>query len=82
MHKLLSFVSGTLLGLGLALILNIGHDLTIDQSAKIAEQGERIQNLENGILRHLCVSAEIGDYVPSEDLILKCKRLAQQEARY
>ena len=82
MHKLLSFVLGTVLGLGLALTVNTLRDVTIDQSAKIAEQGERIQNLENGILRHLCVSAEIGDYVPSEDLILKCKRLAKQEARY
>ena len=82
MHKLLSFVIGTVLGLGLALTVNTLRDVTIDQSAKIAAQGERIQNLENGILRHLCVSAEIGDYVPSEDLILKCKRLAKQEARY
>ena len=82
MHKLISFAIGTVLGLGLALAVNTVHDVTIDQSATIAAQGERIQNLENGILRHLCVSAEIGDYVPSEDLILKCKRLAKQEARY
>ena len=82
MHKLLSFAIGTVLGLGLALTVNTVHDVTIDQSATIAAQGERIQKLEEGILRHLCFSAEIGDYVPSEDLILKCKRLAKQEARY
>ena len=82
MHKLISFVVGGLLGLGLALTVNTVHDVTVDQSATIAAQAERIDNLEAGILRHLCCSSEIGDYVPSEDLILKCKRLAKQEARY
>ena len=72
MHKLLSFVIGTVLGLGLALAVNTVHDVTIDQSETIAAQGERIQKLEEGILRHLCFSAEIGDYVPSDDLAAKC----------
>ncbi len=40
MHKLLSFVIGTVLGLGLALAVNTVHDVTIDQSATIAAQGE------------------------------------------
>ena len=72
MHKLISFAIGTVLGLGLALTVNTVHDVTIDQSATIAAQGERIQKLEEGILRLLCFSAEIGDYAPSEDLVAKC----------
>ena len=72
MHKLLSFAIGTVLGLGLALTVNTLRDVTIDQSAKIAAQGERIQKLEEGILRHLCFSAEIADYVPADDLAPKC----------
>ena len=72
MHKLISFVIGGLLGLGLALTVNTVHDVTVDQSATIAAQAERIDKLEDGIERHLCFSAEIGDYVPSENLIAMC----------
>ena len=72
MHKLISFVVGGLLGLGLALTVNTVHDVTVDQSATIAAQAERIDNLEAGILRHLCVSAEIGAYTPSADLAAQC----------
>ena len=72
MHKLISFVVGGLLGLGLALTVNTVHDVTVDQSATIAAQAERIDNLEAGILRHRCVSAEIGDYTPSADLAAQC----------
>lgn len=72
MHKYISFVIGSLLGLGLALAINTAHDVTIDQSAKIAEQDARIEKLEAGILRHLCFSAEIGDYTPSADLEARC----------
>ena len=72
MHKLISFVVGGLLGLGLALTVNTVHDVTVDHSATIAAQAERIDNLEAGILRHLCVSAEIGDYTPSADLAAQC----------
>ena len=72
MHKLISFVIGGLLGLGLALTVNTVHDVTIDQSATIAEQAERIDKLEDGIERHLCFSAEIGDYTPSADLAARC----------
>ena len=72
MHKLISFVVGGLLGLGLALTVNTVHDVTVDQSATIAAQAERIANLEAGILRHLCVSAEIGDYTPSANLAAQC----------
>ena len=72
MHKLISFVVGGLLGLGLALTVNTVHDVTVDQSATIAAQAERIDNLEAGILRHLCVSAEIGAYTPSADLAARC----------
>ena len=72
MHKLISFVVGGLLGLGLALTVNTVHYVTVDQSATIAAQAERIDNLEAGILRHLCVSAEIGDYTPSADLAAQC----------
>ena len=79
MHKLISFVVGSLLGLGVALTVNTVHDVTVDQSAtiaaqaeRIAAQDERINKLEDGILRHLCVSAEIGDYTPSGDLAAQC----------
>ena len=72
MHKLISFVVGGLLGLGLALTVNTVHDVTVDQSATIAAQAERIDNLEAGILRHLCDSAQIGDYTPSADLAAHC----------
>ena len=72
MHKLISFVIGGLLGLGLALTVNTVHDVTIDQSATIAAQAERIDKLEDGIERHLCFSAEIGDYTPSADLAARC----------
>ncbi len=72
MHKLISFVVGGLLGLGLALTVNTVHDVTVDQSATIAAQAERINKLEDGILRHLCFSAETGDYVPSADLAAQC----------
>ena len=72
MHKLISFVVGGLLGLGLALTVNTVHDVTVDQSATIAAQAERINKLEDGILRHLCFSAETGDYVPSADLAARC----------
>ena len=72
MHKLISFVIGGLLGLGLALTVNTVHDVTIDQSATIAAQAERIDKLEDGIERHLCISAEIGDYTPSADLAARC----------
>ena len=72
MHKLISFVIGGLLGLGLALTVNTVHDVTIDQSATIAAQAERIDKLEDGIERHLCCSAEIGDYTPSADLAARC----------
>ena len=72
MHKLISFVVGGLLGLGLALTVNTVHDVTVDQSATIAAQAERIDNLEDGIERHLCFSAEIGDYTPSADLAARC----------
>ena len=72
MHKLISFVIGGLLGLGLALTVNTVHDVTIDQSATIAAQAERIDKLEDGIERHLCFSAEIGDYPPSADLAARC----------
>ena len=54
MHKLISFVIGGLLGLGLALTVNTVHDVTVDQSATIAAQAERIDKLEDGIERHLC----------------------------
>ena len=74
MHKFISFVVGTLLGLGVALTVNTVHDVTIDQSATIAAQGERIEKLEAGILRHLCFSMENGDYSsPSADLLARCK---------
>ena len=74
MHKYISFIIGGLLGLGLALAVNTAHDVTVDQSAKIAEQGERIEKLEAGILRHLCFSMENGDYSsPSADLLARCK---------
>ncbi len=73
MHKFISFVVGTLLGLGVALTVNTVHDVTIDQSATIAAQGERIEKLEAGILRHLCFSMENGDYSsPSADLAARC----------
>ena len=72
MHKLISFVVGSLLGLGVALTVNTVHDVTVDQSATIAAQAERINKLEDGILRHLCFSAETGDYVPSADLAAQC----------
>ena len=72
MHKLISFVVGGLLGLGLALTVNTVHDVTVDQSAIIAAQAERIDKLEDGIERHLCFSAEIGDYTPSADLAARC----------
>ena len=72
MHKLISFVVGSLLGLGVALTVNTVHDVTVDQSATIAAQAERINKLEDGILRHLCFSAETGDYVPSADLAAHC----------
>lgn len=72
MHKLISFVVGGLLGLGLALTVNTVHDVTVDQSATIAAQAERIDKLEDGIERHLCFSAEIGDYTPSADLAAQC----------
>ena len=72
MHKLISFVVGSLLGLGVALTVNTVHDVTVDQSATIAAQAERINKLEDGILRHLCFSAETGDYVPSADLAARC----------
>jgi|TARA_R100000027_G_C2226862_1_gene87857 hypothetical protein len=72
MHKLISFVIGGLLGLGLALTVNTVHDVTVDQSATIAAQAERIDKLEDGIERHLCFSAEIGDYTPSADLAARC----------
>ena len=72
MHKLISFVVGGLLGLGLALTVNTVHDVTVDQSATIAAQAERIDKLEDGIERHLCISAEIGDYTPSADLAARC----------
>ena len=72
MHKLISFVVGGLLGLGLALTVNTVHDVTVDQSATIAAQAERIDKLEDGIERHLCFSAEIGDYTPSADLAARC----------
>ena len=79
MHKLISFVVGSLLGLGVALTVNTVHDVTVDQSASIAAQAatiaaqaERINKLEDGILRHLCFSAETGDYVPSADLAAQC----------
>ena len=68
MHKLISFVIGGLLGLGLALTVNTVHDVTVDQSATIAAQAERIDKLEDGIERHLCFSPEIRDYIPSADL--------------
>jgi|TARA_R110002110_G_scaffold22013_9_gene86315 G3E family GTPase len=48
MHKAIAFVIGSLLGLGVALVVNMAHDVTIDQSAKIAEQGARIEKLEEG----------------------------------
>ena len=72
MHKLISFVIGGLLGLGLALTVNTVHDVTVDQSATIAAQAERIDKLEDGIERHLCFSAEIGDYTQSADLAARC----------
>ena len=72
MHKLISFVVGGLLGLGLAVTVNTVHDVTVDQSATIAAQAERIDKLEDGIERHLCFSAEIGDYTPSADLAARC----------
>lgn len=72
MHKLISFVVGSLLGLGVALTVNTVHDVTVDQSATIAAQAERIDKLEDGIERHLCFSAEIGDYTPSADLAARC----------
>ena len=72
MHKLISFVVGGLLGLGLALTVNTVHDVTVAQSATIAAQAERIDKLEDGIERHLCFSAEIGDYTPSADLAARC----------
>ena len=72
MHKLISFVVGGLLGLGLALTVNTVRDVTVDQSATIAAQAERIDKLEDGIERHLCFSAEIGDYTPSADLAARC----------
>ena len=72
MHKLISFVVGGLLGLGLALTVNTVHDVTVDHSATIAAQAERIDKLEDGIERHLCFSAEIGDYTPSADLAARC----------
>ena len=72
MHKYISFVIGSLLGLGLALAINTAHDVTIDQSAKIAEQAERINKLENAMERYLCFSAEIGDFTPSADLAARC----------
>ena len=72
MHKLISFVVGGLLGLGLALTVNTVHDVTVDQSATIAAQAERIDKLEDGIERHLCFSAEIGDYTPSADFAARC----------
>ena len=72
MHKLISFVVGGLLGLGLALTVNTVHDVTVDQSATIAAQAERIDKLEDVIERHLCFSAEIGDYTPSADLAARC----------
>ena len=72
MHKLISFVVGGLLGLGLALTVNTVHDVTVDHSATIAAQAARIDKLEDGIERHLCFSAEIGDYTPSADLAARC----------
>ena len=72
MHKLISFVVGGVLGLGLAVTVNTVHDVTVDQSATIAAQAERIDKLEDGIERHLCFSAEIGDYTPSADLAARC----------
>ena len=79
MHKLISFVIGSLLGLGVALTVNTVHDVTVNQSAIIAAQAERIDaqaeridKLEDGIERHLCFSAEIGDYTPSADLAERC----------
>ena len=72
MHKLISFVIGGLLGLGLALTVNTVHDVTVDQSATIAAQAERIDKLEDGIERHLCFSADICDYTPSAALAARC----------
>lgn len=72
MHKLISFVVGSLLGLGVALTVNTVHDVTIDQSATIAAQAERINKLEDAIERHLCFSAEIGDFTASADLAERC----------
>ena len=47
MHKLISLVIGSLLGIGFALMLN-----------KIHDDAERIEALENGIERFLCFEAE------------------------
>ena len=72
MHKYISFIIGGLLGLGFALAINTAHDATVEQSAIIAEQGARIERLEDAIERHLCFSAEIGDYTPSAELAALC----------
>ena len=61
MHKLISLIIGSLLGIGFALMLN-----------KIHDDAERIEALENGLERFLCFEAETGGFTPSADLAARC----------
>ena len=61
MHKLISLVIGSLFGIGFALMLN-----------KIHDDAERIEALENGSERGLCLDAEPGGYNPGADLAARC----------
>ncbi len=61
MHKLISLIIGSLVGIGFALMLN-----------KIHDDAERIEALENGIERFLCFEAETGGYNPGADLAARC----------
>ena len=61
MHKLISLVIGSLVGIGFALMLN-----------KIHNDAERIEALENGIERFLCFEAETGGYDAGPDLAARC----------
>lgn len=62
MHKLISLVIGTVLGLGLGWALS----------------NERIEQLENGIERHLCFEISIDNFpTASADLVARCKERAR-----
>lgn len=61
MHKLISLIIGSLVGIGFALMLN-----------KIHDDAERIEALENSIERFLCFEAETGGYDAGADFAARC----------